>query len=280
MKEKPKYYTVLTPVIRYDKNLTSLSKLIYSEIELLSTEKGYCYANNKYFAEAYGVAKVTVSRSISELVNNKYLSIELIKENKKIKERRLRISTTLLSKMIIPYNQKRSYPIIKNDKENSINKNNINKNIVLDAEAPKDFEKFWNLYGRKINKSKSLEIWNELTTEDKEKIFTHLPNYINSTPDIKYRLHPTTYLNRRNWNIQLDTYLSDSEIGKDNDFITAWKQWIKHKQQSTDPYKSKDQELIELNLLKTHSRDNELKKKDIIFKINSAIAKNYKGIIY
>ena len=74
MKDKPSYYAIISAEVRYDKNLSANAKLLYGEITCLTNENGFCFANNKYFAELYEKSKVTISKWISELVVNGYVS--------------------------------------------------------------------------------------------------------------------------------------------------------------------------------------------------------------
>ena len=74
MKHKPSYYAIISAEVRYDKKLSANAKLLYGEITCLTNENGFCFANNKYFAELYEKSKVTISKWISELVVNGYVS--------------------------------------------------------------------------------------------------------------------------------------------------------------------------------------------------------------
>ena len=65
------------------------------------------------------------------------------------------------------------------------------------------FDDFWNLYNKKIDRSKCLIKWNKIKQTDKDKIFKHIPNYIKSQPEIKYRKNPLTYLNGECWNDEI-----------------------------------------------------------------------------
>ena len=63
--------------IMHDKNLTANQKFILSEISQLSQLDKGCYAHNKHFSDFIGIAKESVSRSIKDLDNKGYISIEI-----------------------------------------------------------------------------------------------------------------------------------------------------------------------------------------------------------
>lgn len=128
MKEKiqPSFYAIIPATVRYDKDLNPNAKLLYGEITALCKREGYCWASNSYFAELYGVSKVTISRWVKNLIDKGYIvsDIKYKEGSKEIKERRLYLNDTL--------------PINKNDKgsyqncNEGINKNDntpINKNV-------------------------------------------------------------------------------------------------------------------------------------------------------
>ena len=87
---------------------------------------------------------------------------------------------------------------------------NNNKNDKNDKVINVLFEKFWNLYDKKVSKEKSFRIWNKLTIKEKEKIFEALPEYIRSTPDKQYRKNPDTYLRNKCWNDEI--YVNRSNL--------------------------------------------------------------------
>lgn len=155
---KKSYYAIIPADVRYDDRLTPNAKLLYGEITALCNEKGYCWANNSYFAELYKVSKETVSRWISKLEELGYIRTELIYEQgtKSVKERRIYIYDAPIDKNINRYRQNNQYPIDKNvntpiDKNvkenntisnNTINNKEIYKYIVeyLNEKANKNFK--------------------------------------------------------------------------------------------------------------------------------------------
>ena len=74
MKEQPNYYAIISAEVRYDDNLTANAKLLYGEITALLNMNGECFATNKYFSNLYKKSIVTISKWISELVSNGYVS--------------------------------------------------------------------------------------------------------------------------------------------------------------------------------------------------------------
>jgi hypothetical protein len=66
-------------------------------------------------------------------------------------------------------------------------------------EKEEQFEKFWELYNKKVGTKDAKMKFLKLSKSDIEKIFVTLPHYLKSTPDIKFRKHPVTYLNQRTW---------------------------------------------------------------------------------
>lgn len=139
------YYAIIPAEIRYDKDLPPNAKLLYGEITALCNEKGFCWAGNGYFAELYGVTKVTISRWVNQLVEKGYLTSEITYENnsKQIKNRYLRLSTpinkivnTPIQNCYDPINKNDNTPINKIVKDNNTLINNtINKEINVPASA-------------------------------------------------------------------------------------------------------------------------------------------------
>lgn len=75
------------------------------------------------------------------------------------------------------------------------------------------FEKFWDLYNKKVDKPKCIALWNRLSEEDKKACMSYIPAYIASTPDKKYRRNPQTFLNNKTWNNEI-IYTSNTSDDK------------------------------------------------------------------
>lgn len=143
--ENPSYFAIIPANVRYA-DITPNAKLLYGEITALCNKNGYCFATNSYFAELYGVSKVSISKWISELIDNYFIESEIVyKEGtKEILNRYLRI-------VYYPIKEKLNTPIKENLKDNNTSINNtINNNIYM-----QDFEKFWSLYPKQRAGSKS-----------------------------------------------------------------------------------------------------------------------------
>lgn len=101
---KVNYYAIIPATVRYSKELKANEKLLYGEITSLSNKNGYCYAQNRYFANLYGVSIETVSRWLSNLQKCGFIQIEIKRnENKEVIARYIYI-------VDIPYRQKNQYP--------------------------------------------------------------------------------------------------------------------------------------------------------------------------
>lgn len=103
---QPGYYAIIPATVRYDKRLKAAAKLLYGEITCLTQRDGYCWADNSYFAELYGVDTSTISRWISQLSSFGYVEVELLKaEGNKRK--------ITIDKKVNTYTQKGQYLLTK-----------------------------------------------------------------------------------------------------------------------------------------------------------------------
>jgi hypothetical protein len=76
-----------------DRDLSITEKVMMVEIESLEDDVRGCYASNAHFAAFFGLSNSRVSEIISGLSEKGFVSVELIREGKRVVERRIRLST-------------------------------------------------------------------------------------------------------------------------------------------------------------------------------------------
>ena len=130
---KKSYYAIIPANVRYDTDLIPNAKLLYGEITALCNEKGYCWASNGYFAELYGVSKISISKWINQLIERRYLSSDIIyKEGtKEILYRYIRISGE-------PIQENLKGNTTFNTTVNTISKDIVNTCLLYTSPSPRD----------------------------------------------------------------------------------------------------------------------------------------------
>ena len=192
-KEKPNYYAVLISEVRYDPKISNFSKILYAEISALCNKEGYCWASNAYFADLYEVTQLTVTRAITQLVENGYILRELDNVNgtQTVRKLRLAISETIS-------------PPIKNDKKGGIKKdthNTLNNVNTTSNKTLVGFDDFWkNLKGRKLNKPEAKKVYDRIKTELSPTELARRFNVMFLTRDEKYIPYPAKWLRNEGWN--------------------------------------------------------------------------------
>lgn len=112
----------------------------------------------------------------------------------------MQIDSERLSERISEWYKERLKSIVNENEDVNEDKDENTTVNIIDVV----FEKFWDLYDKKVgNKEKVKAKFLSLKQEEKEKIFEHLPDYIYSTPDKKFRKDPATYLNNKSWNDEI-----------------------------------------------------------------------------
>lgn len=165
MNEKPGYYAVLPPDVRYDKQLPQGAKLLYSEITALSNKNGYCWASNDYFAKLYSVSIGTIKSWLKCLEDNSYIHrVIKYKSGSKEVEQRF-ISLAPRSENLPPSVRKLTHPRSENCPDNTTSINNINTRANSTLES--DFEKLWKLYPKKIGKKPALAAYKRAMSRKK-----------------------------------------------------------------------------------------------------------------
>ena len=131
-KEFPSYYSIIPATVRYDHNLKANEKLMYGEITALASKKGYCWAENRYFAELYDVHKITISKWLKNLEDNGYIRTELkyVHGTKQVSKRLIYINDTPISQNAKGYESNDYEPVSQKTKEElSITSNNNTRDI-------------------------------------------------------------------------------------------------------------------------------------------------------
>ena len=137
-KPRPNYYGILPADVRYDKTLTPMARIMYSEISALSNTSGECTASNNYFATLYEVKATTVSEWVSQLVNGGYVHSFVDHMNGNRRTLKIAIPQNLKT-----YSEKSEDPSSENPEDNNTSKNNnlSTKDLV---------EKLYRLYLKKF----------------------------------------------------------------------------------------------------------------------------------
>ncbi|HGF7598888.1 TPA: conserved phage C-terminal domain-containing protein [Enterococcus hirae] len=189
------YYAIIPANVRYDKELPANAKLLYGEITALCNERGFCWASNNYFADLYGVSKVSISKWIKKLVENGYINSDIhYKEGSKEIEYRY---LTLVND-----------PIKQKFKDNNTSFNNTNNNMSSSEKIPfkKIIDHLNQVTGSRFS-SKSSDTqkhikarWNEGNTfEDFISIIDVKNNQWKDNPEMSKYLRPSTLFSAKNF---------------------------------------------------------------------------------
>ena len=100
--------------------------------------------------------------------------------------------TKALTKASIKQSRKQVQSIVDINKQDTIILNTLIQEDI-------SFETFWNLYNKKVDKAKVIKAWNKVPEKLHEQIYSHVKEYIKSTPDVNFRKNPLTYLNAKAW---------------------------------------------------------------------------------
>lgn len=102
-----------------------------------------------------------------------------------------------------------SNSIQNNTKQYGIGKGKENNKLtnVSIGRLPEDllisFEEFWSKYDKKRKRPACEKKWALLTEEQRQIALSHVPKYVASTPEKRYRKDPLTYLNGECWNDEI-----------------------------------------------------------------------------
>jgi DNA-binding Lrp family transcriptional regulator len=174
--------------IYLDERLSWTEKILLVEVDSLDQNKG-CFASNGYLANFLGVSEWTVSNSISKLKKLGYLKTQMLEGRKRIIKSLVKTTRQSLGKP--------KGSVVKNPKHsNTVNKTDSNKGI---DQKELLFEQFWLKYNKKVGKTATKKKFLKLPLEKIQKCLSIIDEYVKSTPDVKYRKHPVTWLNQECW---------------------------------------------------------------------------------
>lgn len=182
---KPAYWAVIPAQVRYDDRLPPNAKLLYGEISALCDKRGYCFAENRYFAELYGLSLETVRRLIASLSDGGYINVEVVRNRrtKAVEERRiyagLQEGVDPPTKNVGTSPQKSADRPHKNEVANKV----YQSESIITPKAPKggrrdvskpkwrpeDFETFWDYYrtyARGDDRAGAVREWDRLKPDD------------------------------------------------------------------------------------------------------------------
>lgn len=134
MKEKPSYWGIIISEVLHSTVLTSDEKILFTHISTLQQKEGYCYASNKYFADAMNTTRETASRRISKLEKLGFIKTLIFykDDQKTIDYRKITLlippSIPIDSSVNTPLDATSNTPIDAGIKDNNTRVNNTSKN--------------------------------------------------------------------------------------------------------------------------------------------------------
>ena len=138
-----------------------------------------------------------IERSLVELINEDVLQVcgDSLCQKRMIKDNDISLKSSEAGKKSV---ESKSFVITKgttkvstNSEDESEDVNESNINIA--------FEIFWDLYDKKIDRSKCEKKWSRLKDIDREAIIKYIPKYKQSVDDKQFIRNPETFINNRSW---------------------------------------------------------------------------------
>jgi hypothetical protein len=75
MEKEPVYYGAVPAPVLHCRELGLSAKVFYAELSALANKKGYCFANNEYFARLYRTNSSTITRWIKSLSEQGFIKV-------------------------------------------------------------------------------------------------------------------------------------------------------------------------------------------------------------
>lgn len=147
--------------------------------------------------ENFGMIEITKHINITNWEKHQNIEgLEKIREQNRLRKQKERerklLSSRDSSREVTQQN--------KNKIENKIE----NKNINNTQSNSNKFEEFWNAYNKKVDRTKCEKAFSKIK-DDITIVIEKTKQYVKSTPDLKYRKNPLTWINGKCWNDEIET---------------------------------------------------------------------------
>ena len=212
-----KFQGVWIPAERWlDRSLSPNEKVMLGEISSLDTGPRGCYATNAHFAEFFNLSISRVSEIISGLADRGLIRVELIREGKRIVERRIRLATpfefpnTPSGNAANPFGKDGEPPSENTQGSNTPINNTLSIQNPVASGAnengmPDGFAVFWSTYPNGKGKQEALTAWKKLGPDQamREMLMTKLAQHSVSRDWLKddgqYVPMASTWLNKKRY---------------------------------------------------------------------------------
>jgi len=225
-KKMPTGYGMILNSVMCDETLTIEAKAIYSLLCSYTGTKDYCFPKVETILKNLNISRNRFYKHMDILINKGLIKKDKLYKND-LRNNNLYIvmypeqDNDSIKNEDVQELQNRGIECVQNkDVINSINNNSISNNNKAIKESA--FEKFWNMYDYRKNKKKAKQAFMKISIKEYDKIFKHIPLYIeNDGKDKQWRKHPTTYINNECWNDEIIKKENNNNIKKNG--FEPWK---------------------------------------------------------
>ena len=214
--------TLITAVYELELN-NPLKKFVLVKLADQASDDGICWPSYKTIAKHTGMSERTVQRHIHDLHREGLIRIEQSRDEKsgRLKNKyflKLRKAKTGPHDTLSPGTSEGPKKLNQNDKHgDTVSPDNLSSTIrhgdvsrvtqcrinphknphKNPKESGCDFDWFWKTYNKSGNKVVCKRLFANLSEEHRIQIRKHLPGYVASTPEVKFRKNPENYLKSR-----------------------------------------------------------------------------------
>jgi len=211
------YFAIIPEWVLYA-DISANAVRLYCVFRRYADQNGQCFPGRKALAEKCRVSEATVDRLIDELVgigalqvrNRRTESGQYLSSIYKVFSTRGVYSPTSTGVLTHEYRGVlTSDDITKASKNESHEPEQTHMLTVPVSEPapPSDFTEFWELYPRKVGKTKAQKVWGRLSKQDRVEAFTGLQQHLRwwrvKQVAVEFIPHPTSWLNARRWEDEL-----------------------------------------------------------------------------